>query len=357
MRHLLRASVATVVLGSIAAGGASAQSPWRTPDDFLANDVRLPPAQLAALDRGEVVVRLLPTAERQNVAVLGAVRVAVPRSFFIDRLRDLPSALRAPGRLAAHLFSNPATLADVQGVAIPSGDLDDLRDCRPGSCNYKLPLQAMQRFRAAIDDPAPNAAERVSDYARQWIVDYVNEYRRRGNAAMVVYDDEGDGGPGVRSSDALDILLRDSVYVSGVPLLAPWLLDFPQASPSGAEEIFFWSRDELPHLRRVLRDMHEIIYTPPAFPNMTIVAAKQIYADHYFEAGVELLAVADHPSAGGASAADSTTIVAIRCYRFDHMPSRIFNVRGRVGNGLRDNLLLELRQLKADAEQPKKQPQ
>jgi hypothetical protein len=103
--------------------------------------------------------------------------------------------------------------------------------------------------------------------------------------------------------------------------------------------------------------MHEIIYTPPAFPNMTIVAAKQIYADHYFEAGVELLAVADHPSAGGASAADSTTIVAIRCYRFDHMPSRIFNVRGRVGNGLRDNLLLELRQLKADAEQPKKQPQ
>jgi hypothetical protein len=249
-----------------------------------------------------------------------------------------------------HVFGNPATLDDVSDVELPLGDLEDLRDCRPGSCSYKLPLSAMQYFRSTIDRSGRDAAERASGYMRQWIADYVNEYRRRGNAAMVVYDDEGDGGPGVRSSGALDWLLADSVHVSDVPSLAEWLRD-PGTSPSGAQEVFFWSRDELPHLRRILRVMHEVIYAPASSPDVTIVAAKQIYADHYFEAGVEFLMVGDHDDAPAAGASRSITVVALRCHRFDHLPSRgLFNIRGRVVNGLRDNLLADVRRLKRDAE-------
>ena len=45
------------------------------------------------------------------------------------------------------------------------------------------------------------------------------------------------------------------------------------------------------------------------------------------------------------------TLVAIRRYRFDHMPSGgLLNIRGRVANGLRDNVLADLRRLERDTE-------
>jgi hypothetical protein len=346
------AFAAALIAAPAHAGGAQAR--WRTLDDFLTNGVRLTDAQQAVLTRGDAVVRLLPTANRQDVAVLGAVQVDVPRAFFIDLQRDPSSLLRTPRRLDAGLFSDPPVAADLQAIEIPSGDLKELRSCRPGECNMKLPLAAMEYFRNTIDRSAPDARARASAYYRQWIVDYVNEYRRRGNAAMVVYDDEGGARPldategGIRASDALEILLRDSSYVSGLPSLERWFLDYPQGSPAGARERFYWARDDLPHLRRVFRVEHQMIYEPPEMPSLTIVAAKQIYANHYFEAGLEVLAAGDR-SAPAAEA--GITLVGVRRYRFDNMPSGgLFNIRGRVVNGLRDNLLADLKRLKREAE-------
>lgn len=346
VRMTHRVGLAVALSGAVASA-AGAQARWPTLDDFLTNAVQLTPAQRAVLSRGDVVVRLLPTADHQNVAVFGAVQVDVPRSFFADRQRDVPAALEGPRRSEVRLFSDPPTTADVQDIQIPRGELKNLRGCHSGECNTKLPLHAMEELRAIADSSAPDAGERVSEAYRQWLVSYVTDYRRRGNEAMVVYDDEA----GVRSNDALGVLLRDSSYVSGLPSLERWLLDDSRTTPPGAQEIFFWSRDDLPHLRRVLRVQHELIYSPPEIPSLTIVAAKQIYADHYFEAGLEVLAAADRDGGGTAAAQHGITLVAIRRYRFDHLPSGgLFNVRGRVVNGLRDNLVADLRRIARDTE-------
>ena len=113
----------------------------------------------------------------------------------------------------------------------------------------------------------------------------------------------------------------------------------------------FWSRDELPHLRPVQRITHQSIFQPPELPQLTIVAAKQIYADHYFEAGLEVLAAVDRAGPGAATQPNGITLVAIRRYRFDHMPSGgLLNIRGRVANGLRDGVLADLKRLKSEGE-------
>jgi hypothetical protein len=68
---------------------------------------------------------------------------------------------------------------------------------------------------------------------------------------------------------------------------------------------------------------------------MTLAAAKQIYANHYFEAAVDLTAVVDrNPGA---------YLVVLRRYRFDNLPGGILNIRGRAINALRDQLTLDLR--------------
>jgi len=340
----VRSTVSAVGIALLVAAPAGAQMRSRALDSFLAQTVGLDQSQLTAVSRGEVVARVLPTADTRDVAVLGVVHVAAPRATFAQRQRDFPNALRAPTRSSASLFSSPAKPADVAAIQVSSRDVDDLRDCRPNECNFKLPATDMERLHATIDWRAPDAPARATAYVRQRLLDYVASYRERGNAALVVYGDEG----GVRASDALAEMLADSTYVfSRVPSLGRYLLRYPADTLPGASEVIFWSLDNLPHVRQVLRITHETVYSPPELPGTTLIAAKQIYADHYFQAGLELLTAIDDSGCSPSG----FTLLAVRHYRFDHLPSGgILNLRGRVVGGLRDNVRADLVRLKRDAE-------
>jgi hypothetical protein len=322
---------------------ARAQSQWTTLDDFLARGVRLNAQDLAAVKRGETVVRALPTGDTRDVAVFGVVQIDVPRSTFVNRQRDAARALRTATRTQVQAFSNPAVASDVQTLDVTNDDLEELRDCRPSSCNFKLPATDMERFRTMIGT-APNARARIAAEARQRVVEYVNDYRAHGNAALAVYEDRGV----VRSGDALVALLRDSSFAfSAIPSLGQHVVDYPRYVPPGANQMIFWSRDDMPHLRPILRITHQTIFDPPERSDISLIVGKQIYADHYFEAGLEVLAAVDRPAASGAPI--GITAVAFRRYRFDHLPNGgLLNIRGRVANGLRDNLIADLKRLKTE---------
>ena len=342
-----RATLA-VLAGLFATAHAAAQAPPRTLDDFLARDIGLNADQLAAIARGETVSVVLPTADEHDVAVFAAVRVDVPRSFFVQRQLEFPSALQTPTRVQLHLFSDPAVVADVQALPVPSGDLGDLQDCRPGDCNFKLPATDMQRLRTTFDWTAPDVGARVTAYLHQRMVDYVNAYRRDGNSAMVEYDDTKP----VRSSDALTAMLRDSAHMFRLaPSFVREMQDYPHDTLPGATQVTFWSIDQLPPVRPVLRITHETVYSPPELPGTTIFADKQIYADHYFEAGLELLTAVDLAPTGTASEASAITLVAVRRYRFDNIwHIGPVNVMGRAVDGLRNNAVSDLTRLKSTSE-------
>jgi len=79
-----------------------------------------------------------------------------------------------------------------------------------------------------------------------------------------------------------------------VPSLRNYFTSYPHgALPAGAAEVFFWSEDVMPHLRPILSVTHLVVFTPPELPAMTLAASKQIYANHYVEAAVDLTAVVD----------------------------------------------------------------
>jgi hypothetical protein len=342
------AVASTVWIALVFAVPVAAQRP-RALDAFLTQTVGLDQSQLTTLSRGEVVAKVLTTADDRDVSVLGVVHVSASRTAFAQRQRDVQNALRAPTRSSAAIFSSPAKPADVAAIEVSSKDVDELRNCRPKDCNIKLPATDMDRLHATIDWKASDARARVTEYVRRRLLEYVANYRERGNAAMVVYDDGG----GVRSSDALASLLADSTYVfSKVPSLGRHLLRYPTDTLPGAAEVIFWSLDNLPHVRQVLRITHEMVYSPPELPGTTVIAAKQIYADHYFEAGLELLtAIDDDSAAANGSSPLGFTLIAVRHYRFDHLPSGgILNLRGRVIGGLRDNVRADLARLKRESE-------
>ncbi|MEP6621273.1 MAG: hypothetical protein ABJE47_18250 [bacterium] len=113
-------------------------------------------------------------------------------------------------------------------------------------------------------------------------------------------------------------------------------------------EMIYWSEDVAPRLKPIISATHVVVYTPPEFRDITVMAAKQIYADHYFEAAFELTSVVDRPTAAGDA---GSYLLVLRRYRFDNMPSsRFIDLRGRVVDGLRDQLVADLKREKAAAE-------
>ena len=309
--------------------------------------IRLEDADMTAVERGDVIVRVLPTLDQRDVAVFGVVRLAVSRDMYLRRVQDFRNWLHTPTRTAFGLFSDPAVAADVDNVIVSRDDARDLRNCRAGDCTTKLPAAEMQRVQGEVDWSANDVQARVTALARQRMVQYVGDYREHGNASMPMYEDR----PSVRASDAFAALLAQSSYLNqAVPGVASYFRTFPRGRPAGISDVLYWSEEAVARLRPILSITHAVVYTPPEVAGTTVVASKQIYANHYFEAALEVMDLTDRDVTGDPA---STYLIVERRFRFDNLPKGgILNIRGRAVNGLRDQLRDDLLREKAAAERP-----
>jgi hypothetical protein len=312
---------------------------------FLRQSIGLEAAQLAQAERGDAVVKVLDTENKRDVAVFGIIAANAPRESYVRHLRDFRQSLRNPTRTRLGIFSNPVAAADVQSLTFDRDDANDVKNCQPGKCDFKLPATEMQRIQKRIDWATNDPQAQVTAYARQRLLEYAADYRARGDTAMVVYDDRGN----VRASDAFAELLAQSPYVyQYAPSLARYLSAYPRTPLEGVSDVLFWSETAAPRMRRTLTVTHLALYSPPELPGTTLAAAKQIYANHYFEAAFELTTVVDRQGANGSA---GLYLIVLRRFRFDNLPSGgLLNIRGKVIGSLRDQMLADLAREKATAE-------
>jgi hypothetical protein len=325
-----------------AAGGQRAPAATLT---FLGQPLPLNRGENAALARGDAVVRVLKTADRRDVILLGVVAINVPRAFFARRMVRVAAATKRAGRTAAGVFATPATVSDVSALAVTRSDVALLRACKVGSCDFKLPVAEMEHVRAIIDSTGDAAPTRVSAYARQGMVAFVNAYREHGGGAMPTYDDFGSGG--VKGSAAFDALAGESPSLrSTYPAVHERITAYPAAKAGGDADVIYWARDEAQGLRPTVTINHLSVFTLPAFPGTTVATTRQLYADHYFEAGIELLVATDGADSAGTG---GIRVMTMQRYRFDHLPSGwVLNLRGRVVGDLTTRAAAELRRVRAD---------
>ena len=305
--------------------------------EFLQRSIGFDAQQLATVERGEPVVKVLDTQDRRDVALFGIITTPVGREQYVRALRDFATSLHTPGRTQLGIFSNPAAASDVAAVTINARDVADMKNCKPGDCVVKLPATDMRRIHDEMNwSASPSDLQtQLNAYARHRLVEYVTDYRTRGDSAMAIYDDRGNLNQ--HSSEAFAAQLAESPYVyENVPSLRKYLAAYPHGSlPAGAAEILFWSEDVLPRLRPILSVTHLVVYAPPELPSVTLVARKQIYANHYFETAVDLTCVIDRDP--------GSYLLVLRRFRFDNLPGGILNIRGRAIGALRDQLALDLR--------------
>lgn len=321
---------------------SGAQVDAATLDKYLSTTIKLDAGQLADAQRGRAVSKILPTDIARDITVFGMVGVHATRASFAEHLADAEKLVALRSKHYG-MVGDPVAPSDLRSITVRESEYADLRTCKVNDCHFKLPASTMQQFAQDVEWGSASAHAQVDSLVRADLEKFIGDYRARGNAAMVRYDDTRS----TQSSDAFASLLAQSQYMREYALaLRDYLIDYPSRKPEGARDNLYWSDDDIPRLRSTFTVTHMVTYVPRSGPPM--VARKQIYADHYFEGAFELLTAPDAPVPG------MLYLISVRRYRFDDLPSGgLLNIRGRVRDQLGALVRTELDAEKRAIEAPR----
>lgn len=258
---------------------------------FLRKHINFSDTDLAAMHRGEVVSKILKTNNRSEVAAFGIVRINVSGEIFVDRFRDIVKFKKSESVVEIGKFSDSPQLQDLSGLSFNVEDLEDMKNCVKGNCDVKLPVGLMERLRKDINWSAPDYKQKVNTLVNQALLDYVKSYLATGNNALMEYHDKKKT---VRLADEFQSLLGQSPYLfEYVPEFYKYLDEFPKTKLPNVENFIYWSIEKF-GLKPVVSITHVAIYRKTqGGKTYVLIASKQIYASHYFEASLGLTGLVD----------------------------------------------------------------
>jgi hypothetical protein len=325
-----RLPLTTALLLALAHGAALAQASQPAPHPFLRRVIELDEAQLSAVERGEIVTKLLPGSDASEIAAFGVVKAAGTS----DRLRRLAVDARrfrkGPRIVEIGLFSQPPRVEDLSGLSHPPDDLAALRSCRPGSCDVKLGTRGLELV-SRVDWSQGSSGAQATTLLNQGIVEYISAYQRGGTDALGDILDKKNARS--RSQEHRALLASSPYVVEYVRQLAEYLAHYPTLRLDGAEDAFYWTKDTSGP-KPVVSAYHATVYRGP---HGTLIATRLLGSTHFFNAALELTA--------GVDAADGRGVYLMSLYRtrLDPPTGRLAGilmgkVKGGIEAGVRESL-------------------
>lgn len=312
--------------------------------ELLQKRLEVTEESLAGLERGEIVTKVLRTKEKKEIAAAGVVRVDASAEVFIHRFRDIVRFKKSSSVLQVGKFSNPPRLEDLNGLTLAPCCLEAIKNCEPGRSTMQMSGEMMQRFRRELNPYAQDYEAQANSLARSILLDYVKAYLRAGNSALIEYQDQENR---VRLADEYRSLLEQSRFLADyAPEFYKYLEEFPKAGLPNVEDFIYWSKEKY-GLKPVLSITHVAIYKRTS-GNRTevLIASKQLYANHYFDASLGLTAFVEGneraPSCSYLLYLNRSRIGALRGF-FVGLKRSV--IRSRIHDGLAKNLMLIRRRL------------
>lgn len=299
---------------------------------FLKRNLEFSTDEFERVKEGKGVTKLLKTNVRHELAVFSIAKCVASREFFIRNYmkKEMNIDMAAAGSLG--VFSAPPGMKDVKTLIVPLSDLKDLLKCQPGDCKVKTVFVDFERFRR-LHESQPDFEIQANRLIRQRVVRYVQGYLDEGDSSLVEYRDKRN--PILLSQEFRD-LLKESPYVYKYrPELHKYLLEFPKSElPPNAKETLFWMKEAFGDktARPVITINHMVAYRPPGAVADLIIASKQLFANHYFEAALGLTAMVDDVETSSAS----FYLLHIHRIRLDILRKIPRFLAKRLHNGARD---------------------
>jgi hypothetical protein len=276
-------------------GLAAPQAP--TPEDELSTLLgRLGFGQndLQDLLHGKVISRGLDTEAAGEIAIAGAVRVEVPREYFLARIRDIADFKRDNAVLELGVFSDPPQLADLDPLTLSDDDLHALRRCRPGHCDLKLSAEAMSRLDGSVEWRAPDASETATRVFKSMLLDRTRAFLAGGLSALPPYAD----GSSHSFEDAMHGILDESADLLRE---APEYLQAVEGAPpaGGLETIVYWSKEKAAFKPLISLTQMSFYTEPVGSSTITYTLSINFYASHYLDGSLGSAIAVQRAADGG----------------------------------------------------------
>ena len=307
MTRTLGAVLTAVAVGTYLVHLAAAQP--QSSLEFLRTELAFSAGDLRELAPGRAVVRSLDTSDPREIAIAGAVRVALSPSQYIAELRDIVAFKKHEAVVQIGTFGRPPRVEDLANLTLDTDHLEDLEDCRVFDCDFQLPRDAIQRVRQAVRWSDRTAArDDANRIIRAMLTDLVARYLAQGDAALMTYEDERP--PVDVAAEFQSLISAPPAVLRQFPALERHIAAFPRARTPAAEDLIYWSKEDIgPQV--IISVTHMVIAPVETGPVVYAAASKQLYGSHYFDSslGLTLLLRDDQPS--------STVLVYINRSRVD----------------------------------------
>jgi hypothetical protein len=231
------------------------------------------------LDRGEVIVRVLP-ARGTQLAVFAASRLDAEPDSLIHWSGAIEQMKKGPFVIAIRRFSDPPVLSDLDGLMLDDVDVESLRHCRRGNCEMKLAESEIDALRSAADAAGAGWKAVAQREFRRVLFKRVTRYRQEGLAGLPPYVDHSE--PSI-PRDAFAALVERSPHLRNhVPALTNALTRYPKATLPSVDSFLYWSKEHYGRGKPVttITQVHIVRPGDPPLPAV-MVLAQEIFASHY----------------------------------------------------------------------------
>lgn len=340
-------TLSVLFICAVLAACAGGQEQPREPQQFLTQHLGFSHDQILQVEHGAVVAKILKRKQHE-VAAVAVVRLNVPQEFFVARFRDIERHKKGEAVLQVRKLGDPAQPEDFVQLTLLPQEVRDLGTCRPGRCQLKLSRRQIEILHQQLDFSAPVVEEQANTVMRSLLADYVQEYAAGGNKAMIVYDDKDQA---VESATQFaELLDRSSYLLEYAPEFQTYLRVFPDATLQDVERFQYWSRENYGHdLKQVVAITDVIMYLRAGGENPPVViASKQIYASHYFEASLGLTMLFERSET---DPSPSFYLVYVNRSRIDLLRKWYSALaRGRLSESVRSSMRKNLSELRSTVE-------
>lgn len=328
----------SIVLAAAASAAIHGQpAATLTTEQLLTDRLGVSAADVARFAAGTVVVWPVPPTADNEVAAAGAIRAKGDLRRIVAWLRDIEAFMRAAGTENVGAIANPATAADFARVNLDDVDFTDLKSCRPGKCEIRMPASFMDRFQKDVAWTSGSAQSQAAALSRTLVAEYVAAYQKGGDAALAAFHNRTT----TPDTNEFQDLLRRSVKVWELahPFVS-YLETYPAAAPEGTESRFYWTRDKAGR-KPTLTLHHALLQQLPG--GRVLVADKQFYASRQIDAAVMI--AFGVPNAD--KSFDLVVSVKARSGAIGGVAGKV--LRGRIDKEMREGLEIYLRWLRDSA--------
>lgn len=282
-----RYMISVLLLLAVVQTSGSEEAPLK-----VLKQLSLNPKEIHRILKGNIISKKLDTSDKRDVAVLGAMMLRVPAIATVEAARDIKTFKEGKEILALGKFDSFGP-EEIKELTLEDQEVVDLGNCRIHDCDTKMPGYWIETLHREKDKKLRVQLLRVL------LADYAKDYASRGNKAVLDY--ENTKHPVLAQREFASVLDHSSGLKALAPDFHQYLKEYPEKQLSGTENFIYWSREKF-GFKPVINLTHVSIYRwSQSELSGYLIASRQIFANHYYDASLGLTILIDRPSQDGKS--------------------------------------------------------